>query len=445
MDKKQVLTPEQIALAEQERQKLEQGITTNIFDTDKVKQEQDTLKEDIKKKEEITNLLKTQGKKAEDIDSFLETYTLLDKSKIDDEDSFFNEINSFGTPISTGFKCLDGLMQGGLRTGIYVINGVSGIGKSSFILQLAENLSSNNNPVLYYALEMSKTELVSKIVSRNTLKKDDSKDLVNNLADDRTESIDILDGKYIRDNDTTKQETIKKAYIKFKNKVKDNLCIIDNLDSLDNNKLEESIIITKELKGTYPIVIIDYLQFLGIMNQNENQTPRDIIDELIAKIKRLVVKYNLKVILISSVARSQYEKVANLGSGKESGGIEYTGNYVIQLEPDFIKKYIQEKDKAKEYEDFRRKEYKIHCDENKRRNIPVGFDGINLKVLKARIGRKGTINLEFYGRWNHFEEMDNGNNKNYLKSSSEDDIIKQEQEENNSTRDTIDTNTDDYV
>lgn len=435
MDKKQVLTPEQIALAEQERQKLEQGITTNIFDTDKVKQEQDTLKEDIKKKEEITNLLKTQGKKAEDIDSFLETYTLLDKSKIDDEDSFFNEINSFGTPISTGFKCLDGLMQGGLRTGIYVINGVSGIGKSSFILQLAENLSSNNNPVLYYALEMSKTELVSKIVSRNTLKKDDSKELPHNVADDRVESIDILDGKYIRDNDTTKQETIKKAYIKFKNKVKDNLCIIDELDSLDNNKLEESITIIKELKGTYPIVIIDYLQFLGIMNQNENKNPRDIIDELIAKIKRLVVKYNLKVILLSSVARSQYEKVANLGSGKESGGIEYTGNYVIQLEPDFIKNYIKETSKIKEYEDFRQKAFIQHYEENKRRNIPVGFDGINLKILKARVGRKGTINLEFYGRWNHFEEMDNGNNKKYLNGSSEEDTFTPEQEiEENTTQ-----------
>ena len=441
MDKKQVLTPEQIALAEQERQKLEQGITPeNIFNTESVKKEQDTLKEDIRKKEEITNLLKTQGKKAEDIDSFLATYKLLEDSKINDEDSFFNEINSFGTPISTGFKCLDGLMQGGLRTGIYVINGVSGIGKSSFILQLAENLSSNNNQVLYYALEMSKTELVSKIVSRNTLKKDDTKDLTNNVADDRIESIDILDGKYIRDNDTQKQETIKKAYIKFKNKVKDNLCIIDNLDSLDNNKLEESIIITKELKGTYPIVIIDYLQFLGIMNQNENQTPRDIIDELIAKIKRLVVKYNLKVILISSVARSQYEKVANLGSGKESGGIEYTGNYVIQLEPDFIKKYILDKDKAKEFEDYRQKAFIQHYEENKRRNIPVGFDGINLKVLKARIGRKGTINLEFYGRWNHFEETDNGNNKKYLNGSSEEDSITPEPEieENTNNLDDLD-------
>ena len=420
MDKKQVLTQEQIDIAKQERKNLEQGIiTSNIFDTDKVKKEQETLKEDLAKKEEIINLLKTQGKKEPDIESFLETYVNLDKSKVDDEDSFFNTIKDFGEPISTGFKCLDGLLQGGLRTGIYVINGVSGIGKSSFVLQLAENLSSNNNPVLYYALEMSKEELISKIVSRNTLKKDDTKELPHNVADDRTESIEILDGKYIRDNDIAKQETIKKAYTRFKDKVKDNLYIIDNLDSLDNDKLKESIEITKALKGKYPIVIIDYLQFLGIMNQNDNQTPRDIIDSLIAKIKRLVVKYKLKVILLSSVARSQYEKVASLGSGKESGGIEYTGNYVIQLEPDFIKNYITEKDKAKEFEDFRRKAFIEHCKENKGRYTPIGFDGINLKILKARIGRKGTINLEFYGAFNHFEEMDNLNNKQYLNSSSE--------------------------
>ena len=172
MDKKQVLTQEQIDKAKQERKNLEQGIiTSNIFDTDKVKKEQETLKEDLAKKEEIINLLKAQGKQEPDIESFLETYVNLDKSKIDDEETFFNTIKDFGEPISTGFKCLDGLLQGGLRTGIYIINGTSGIGKSSFSLQLAENLASNNNPVLYYALEMSKEELISKVVSRNTFKK----------------------------------------------------------------------------------------------------------------------------------------------------------------------------------------------------------------------------------------------------------------------------------
>lgn len=422
MDKKQVLTQEQIDKAKQERKNLEQGIiTSNIFDTDKVKKEQETLKEDLAKKEEIIKLLKEQGKQEPDIESFLETYVNLDKSKIDDEETFFNTIKDFGEPISTGFKCLDGLLQGGLRTGIYIINGTSGIGKSSFSLQLAENLASNNNPVLYYALEMSKEELISKVVSRNTFKKDDTKELPNNVADDRTESIEILDGKYIRENDIAKTELIKSAYTRFKNKVKDNLFIIDNLDSLDKDKLEQSITITKLKKGSYPIVIIDYLQFLGIMNQNDKQTPRDIIDNLIAKIKRLVVKYKLKVILLSSVARSQYEKVASLGSGKESGGIEYTGNVVMHIEPDFIKTYIKKKkqDSTTEYETIRQGAFIEHYNENKGRYIPIGFDGIDLKVLKARIGRKGTINLEFYGAYSHFEEMDNGNNKKYLNSSSE--------------------------
>lgn len=68
----------------------------------------------------------------------------------------------------TGFKQLDGELNGGIREGLYIIGAIPSLGKTTFTLQLADNIAKQNNKVIIFSLEQSRFELVSKAISRLT-------------------------------------------------------------------------------------------------------------------------------------------------------------------------------------------------------------------------------------------------------------------------------------
>lgn len=68
--------------------------------------------------------------------------------------------------ISTGFPKLDGILGGGfIRGGLYILGARPAVGKSTFALNLADNISGN---VLFVSLEMSPEQILAKRVSRLT-------------------------------------------------------------------------------------------------------------------------------------------------------------------------------------------------------------------------------------------------------------------------------------
>ena len=84
---------------------------------------------------------------------------------------FINGIaDSVNTPyIPTGFKKLDGVLEGGLYEGLYFIGGISSLGKTTLAQQITDQIAEAGGDVLIFSLEMSRTELISKTVSRLTL------------------------------------------------------------------------------------------------------------------------------------------------------------------------------------------------------------------------------------------------------------------------------------
>ena len=64
------------------------------------------------------------------------------------------EAGNAPTIISTGFPHLDEKIDGGLRAGLYVIGAISSLGKTSFCIQLADNIAKAGKPVLFVSLEM---------------------------------------------------------------------------------------------------------------------------------------------------------------------------------------------------------------------------------------------------------------------------------------------------
>ena len=68
----------------------------------------------------------------------------------------------------TGFDDLDRCLDGGLYEGLYIIGAISSLGKTSLILQCADQIAKGGRDVLIFSLEMAKTELIARSVSRLT-------------------------------------------------------------------------------------------------------------------------------------------------------------------------------------------------------------------------------------------------------------------------------------
>lgn len=68
--------------------------------------------------------------------------------------------------IPTGFKGLDGILGGGfIRGGLYILGARPAVGKSTFAVNLADNMAGN---LLFVSLEMSPEQILAKRVSRLT-------------------------------------------------------------------------------------------------------------------------------------------------------------------------------------------------------------------------------------------------------------------------------------
>ena len=63
---------------------------------------------------------------------------------------------------STGIESLDRIIDNGLYPGLYTIGAVSSLGKTSFALQIADQIAEAGEDVLFFSLEQSRLELVSK-------------------------------------------------------------------------------------------------------------------------------------------------------------------------------------------------------------------------------------------------------------------------------------------
>ena len=64
----------------------------------------------------------------------------------------------------TGFTELDRVQR--LKPGMYFFGGVSGLGKTTFLWQLADQIAAMGNPVIYVSLETPKAMMFNKSITR---------------------------------------------------------------------------------------------------------------------------------------------------------------------------------------------------------------------------------------------------------------------------------------
>lgn len=237
-------------------------------------------------------------------------------------DDFFKDIENQTPPTPTGFKELDKVLEGGLYEGLYILGAIPSMGKTTYILQIADQIAAAGRDVIFFSLEMAKSEIIAKSLSRLSLQISKSTKAAKNdrsiTSPERRKAYTEADKKLIQDAGS--------AY----KKVGAHLWIIEGVGDIGVKKIREIIDRHTQLTGNKPVVIIDYFQILP--SPNDKLSDKQAADKNVVEIKRMSRDYKIPIILISSLNRAGYDKSTNMSAFKESGAIEYTADVLLGLQ-----------------------------------------------------------------------------------------------------------------
>ena len=286
------------------------------------------------------------------------------------------EIEKFkeGANRVTGFSNLD-RVAGGIYAGLYALGAISSLGKTTFISQIADQMAKAGNNVLYFSLEQSRLEMVSKSIARKSAQLD---------IKTATTSLQFRQGKLT-------DAALKAADI-YRQEVADRLSIIEGNFNCNLAYICDYVSNYIERNKVKPVVIIDYLQIL--QGEDKRQSTKELIDTNVTELKRLSRRHDIPVFIISSVNRSNYLTPIAFESFKESGGIEYTADVIWGLQLQAI------------HEDIFNKENKL---KEKRERIDEAKAEIPRKVelvcLKNRYGISSySAAFDYYPQYDLFTE-----------------------------------------
>ena len=277
----------------------------------------------------------------------------------------------------TGFANLDA-ETGGVYPGLYAVGGISSVGKTTFIYQMADQMAAAGQHVLFFSMEQSRLEMVSKSIARTTAQAD-----INTAVS----SIAIRTG--------TLTPVVLDAADRYSQTVGGRLSVIEGNFNCTVSFIGEYTRKYIENNGVKPVIIVDYLQVLRPEKDPETgRKPTDtkqVVDYNITQLKRMSRALDIPVFVISSLNRSNYLTPVDFESFKESGGIEYTADVVWGLQLNVMNDPIFDKEKG-----VKEKREKVR---EAKAAIPRE---IELVCLKNRYGRSYNVHFRYYPQYDLF-------------------------------------------
>lgn len=238
------------------------------------------------------------------------------------------EIARFKSDKRTGFSNLDMKAGGGLYSGLYCIGAISSLGKTTFALQIADQLAASGHDVLFFSLEQSRLEMITKSLARMQARHDPQSKIT---------SLDIRKGKYAQEVQDLTEE--------YKATMADRMNIIEGNMRCTLSFICEKVRNYIARRNTRPVVFVDYLQILQAEEAEKRQSIREVVDTTLTELRRLSRAFDITVFVISSMNRSNYLTPVDFEAFKESGGIEYTCDVVWGLQLECMNDEIFDKDK----------------------------------------------------------------------------------------------------
>lgn len=296
-------------------------------------------------------------------------------------DGIKDSANTSYTP--TGFSELDKELDGGFYPGLYILGAISSLGKTTLLLQIADQIAQSGKDILYFSLEMAASELISKSISRHTYK------LCNGYQSNAKTARGITTASRYQNYSPEEKRLINDAIAAY-GAYAGNIYFYEGIGDIGVGTIKQRVEEHIRLTGNTPLIFIDYIQILAPYELRASD--KQNTDKAVLELKRLSRDYKTTVIGISSFNRDNYSTEVNMAAFKESGAIEYGSDVLIALQPQGMKPgytKTEQKDNAKLVK---------NCKASTERSVEA-------VILKNRNGRTGgKVGFNYHSLFNCFEQ-----------------------------------------
>lgn len=250
--------------------------------------------------------------------------------------------------LSSGFYDLDSFTQGFQKSDLIIIAGRPSMGKTALCLNIAINaIKASKLPVLFFSLEMSKEQLIYRLLSTES-----------NISSTKLKSGNLYKEDWLKLNSTIKDLS---AFPLF----------IDDTANLSIQEIQSKVNKIIFEQNQIGLIIIDYLQLMqNIKFKTENRVQE--LSQITRFLKILAKEFQVPIIALSQLSRNvenRTNKRPILSDLRESGSIEQDADLVLMLYRDNYYNNLQNK--------------------NNNKNV------VELIIAKQRNGPIGTVELEF--------------------------------------------------
>lgn len=265
--------------------------------------------------------------------------------------------------IPTGFGLLDKYITGLNKSDLILIGARPAMGKTSFALNLAQNISMiARKKCVFFSLEMTKEQLAQRLLASQS-----------GVSSQKFRTGELTDDEWIRVGNAASSFSDIELYL-------------DDTSSLTVPEIKSRV---RRLKNV-DAVIIDYLGLVQSAVRKENRVQE--VSEITRNLKMMAKDLNIPVICCAQLSRGTEGRGKShrpqLSDLRESGSIEQDADIVMFL--------------------YREDYYKSELSEDKQNEIDDSLT--ELIVAKNRHGQTGPIELSFDKEFTRFRAVENVRN-----------------------------------
>lgn len=280
-----------------------------------------------------------------------DVYTKLSQITGEDKDKYKG--------IPSGFGMLDKYLNGLNRSDLILIGARPAMGKTSFALNLAQNISMNaRKKCIVFSLEMTKEQLAERLLSSQA-----------GVESQKLKSGELTNDEWVRLGNAAGQFNDVELYL-------------DDTSAITVPEIKSRV---RRMKNV-DCILIDYLGLISSATKKENRVQE--VSEITRQLKMMAKDLNIPVICCAQLARGTEGRGKNhrpqLADLRESGSIEQDADIVLFL--------------------YREDYYRSEADEDEQDNIDA--NKTELIVAKNRHGATGCIELTFDKEFTRFRSVD---------------------------------------
>ena len=209
------------------------------------------------------------------------------------------------TGLATGFRDLDKMLTGLQPANLVVVAARPSMGKSALALNIAQHVAENGNPVAVFTLEMSREEVVARLLS----------------------SMASVDSSRLRTGQLGPE--LWQKVVREASKLYQMPLYVDDSPGLTVTAIRAKSRRLARHKGL-GLVVVDYMQLMQGPSRSESRQQE--IAEISRSLKNLARELHMPVIAVSQLNRAleqRENKRPRLGDLRESGAIEQDADIVL--------------------------------------------------------------------------------------------------------------------